>query len=460
MLNINNIKKVHFIGIGGIGMSAIADILIAQGLKVSGSDMNQGAMVEKLANDGAEIYIGHDGDNIKDVDLVVYTAAIGNDNPELVKARELNIKTITRAQMLGILMEQCKNSIAVAGTHGKTTTTSMLSLILKDADLDPTLLVGGNLAELNGNVRVGSHDYFVTEACEYMDSFLSLRPKIEVILNIDSDHLDYFRDIDHIVESFEKFTNLVPEDGMILAYSANPFVRKAVKGLKNVKTFGLDEGCDYAALNIDFDQNGLPSYELYNHGKKLCDISLNIPGEYNILNSLAAVGCAHMLGVDLEVAKKTLENYNGTERRFDVMGVTKKGAKVIDDYAHHPTEIKATLKAAHNTAHKNLWCFFQPHTYTRTIALFDQFAEAFEDADKIVLVEIYAAREKNIHKISSESLVPAIKKNFPDKEVCFIKEFEDIVDYVRENSQEGDLIITMGAGDVYKIGEMILEKDK
>ena len=460
MLNIDKSNKIHFIGIGGIGMSAIADILIAKGYKVSGSDMNQGTMIDKLINDGAEVFIGHNASNVEGASLVVYTAAIGNDNPELLRARELGIETVTRAEMLGMLMSNCKNSIAVAGTHGKTTTTSMLSIMLKDADLDPTLLVGGNLAELNGNVRVGGTDYFVTEACEYMDSFLSLRPKIEVILNIDSGHLDYFRDIDHIVESFEKFTHLVPEDGMILAYSANPFVSKAVKGLKNVKTFGLDEHCNYAALNIDFDQDGLPSYELYCDGEKLCDIKLGIPGEYNILNSLAAIGCAHMLGVDVEVAKKTLEKYKGTQRRFDVMGVTKKGAKVIDDYAHHPTEIKATLKAAHNIPHRKLWCLFQPHTYTRTIALFDEFADAFEDADNIVLVEIYAAREKNIHKISSESLVPAIKANFPDKEVCYIKEFEDIVDYVRENSCEGDLIITMGAGDVYKIGEMILEKDE
>lgn len=460
MLDLNKIKKIHCIGIGGIGLSAIADILIAQGHQVSGSDMNSGEMVEKLKRDGAEIFIGHKAENVEGADLIVYSAAIGKDNPELARAAELGIEAVTRAEMLGILMEQCKNSIAVAGTHGKTTTTSMLSLMLKDADFDPTLLVGGNLEELKGNVRIGGKEYFVTEACEYMDSFLSLRPKIEIILNIDSDHLDYFRDIDHIVESFEKFTHLVPKDGMILAYSANAFVSKAVQDLENVVTFGLNESCDYAALNINFNHEGMPSYELYKHGEKLGDITLSIPGEYNILNSLAAIACAHSLGVDIDTAKKTLENYKGTQRRFDIMGVTKKGVKVVDDYAHHPTEIKAALKAAHNIPHKKLWCLFQPHTYTRTIALFDEFAASFGDADAVVMVEIYAAREKNIHKISAESLVPEIKKNCPDKEVTFFKEFEEIVDYVYEKAEEGDLIITMGAGDVYKIGEMILEKDE
>lgn len=459
MIDLTNRKKIHCIGIGGIGLSAIADILIAQGYKVSGSDMNESETTKRLINDGAEVFFGHKAENVEGADLIVYSAAIGNDNPELVRGRELGIEEVTRAEMLGVLMKQCENSIAVAGTHGKTTTTSMVSLMLKNADFNPTLLVGGNLAELNGNVRVGGKEYFVTEACEYMDSFLSLRPKIEIILNIDSDHLDYFRDIDHIVESFEKFTHLVPKDGMILAYSANPFVSRAVKDLENVVTFGLNEDCDYAAINVDFKNNGMPRYELYKNGEKLTDIELSIPGEYNILNSLAAVACAHMLGVNLDIAKKTLLEYTGTQRRFDIMGETSTGIKIVDDYAHHPTEIKATLKAAKNLPHRNLWCLFQPHTYTRTIALFDEFAASFENADKIIMVEIYAAREKNIHKISSESLVSEIKKNFPDKDVLYFKTFEEIRDYVYENSQENDLVITMGAGDVFKIGEMILEKD-
>ena len=458
MINLTNVKHIHCIGIGGIGLSAIAEILVARGYKVSGSDMNHGETTDKLIENGATIYFEHKAENVEGADLVVYSAAIGMDNPELARAKELGIQTVTRAEILGLLMDHSKRSIAVAGTHGKTTTTSMISLIIKDAGLDPTLLVGGNLEELGGNVRVGSDEYFVTEACEYMDSFLSLQPKIEIILNIDSDHLDYFRDIDHIVESFERFTRLVPEDGTILAYSANPFVSKAVSGLKNVITFGLGGECDYSARNVDFGKQGLPTYDLYYKDEYLTDIQLNLPGEYNILNSLAAVACAHMLGIDLETAKATLHAYKGTQRRFDVQGITAKGAKVVDDYAHHPTEIKATLKAAKAMPHGKLWCLFQPHTYTRTIALFHEFGEAFKDADVIVLAEIYAAREKNIHKISAASLVDEIKKNFPEKEVLFFPTFEEIAEYVMENTTGEDLILTMGAGDVYKIGEMIVEE--
>ena len=457
MIDLTNVKNVHCIGIGGIGLSAIAEILISRGYKVSGSDMNRGETIDKLLENGAKIHFEHKAENVEDAQLIVYSAAIGKDNPELVRAAELGIPAITRAEMLGLLMKHSKRSIAVAGTHGKTTTTSMISLIIKDANLDPTLLVGGNLEELGGNVRVGSDEYFVTEACEYMDSFLSLQPKIEIILNIDSDHLDYFRDIDHIVESFERFTRLVPEDGKILAYSANPFVSQAVSGLKNVVTFGLGEECDYSARDVDFGKQGLPTYKLYHKDDYLTDIQLNLPGEYNILNSLAAVACAHMLGIDLAIAKETLHKYQGTQRRFDVQGETAKGAKVVDDYAHHPTEIKATLKAAKNMPHDKLWCIFQPHTYTRTIALFHEFGEAFKDADIIVLAEIYAAREKNIHKISAESLKDEIKKNFPEKEVLFFPTFDEIADYVIENSTGDDLILTMGAGDVYKIGDMIVE---
>ena len=248
------------------------------------------------------------------------------------------------------------------------------------------------------------------------------------------------------------------EDGMIIAYSANPFVSRAVKGLDNVITFGLEKSCDYAAINIEFDHGGLPTYELYKHGEQIGTIHLSIPGEHNILNSLAAIACADMLGIEPAVTKKTLAEFKGTERRFDILGTTAKGAKVVDDYAHHPTEIRATLSAAHNIPHKKMWVLFQPHTYTRTIALFDEFAASFGEADCVVLVEIYAAREKNIHKISSSSLVPAIKKHFPDKEVHYFPTFEEIAEFVNENSEEGDLIITMGAGDVYKIGEMLIEK--
>ncbi len=457
MIDLNDKKKIHFIGIGGIGMSAIAEILNNQGHEVTGSDMNKSHIVENLESKGIKIFIGHEASNITNQDLIVYTAAVSSENPELVRGEELGIISVSRAEMLGHLMKYWKNSIAVAGTHGKTTTTSMLAIMLQKAEVDPTLLVGGNLAEINGNVRIGSEDYFLTEACEYMDSFLLLKPKYEIILNIDSDHLDYFRDIDHISESFRKFASLVPADGKIIAYSANPFVSSAVSGMNNVITFGLTEGCDYWASNIEFNQNGVASYDLYKKKESLGRIDMNMPGEYNVLNSLAAIACADTLGIPMDIARETLREYSGTQRRFDILGTTSKGVKIVDDYAHHPTEIKAALKAAKNMKNKKLWCIFQPHTYTRTIALFDDFVTSFDDADAVIMAEIYPAREKNIHKISSKSLADKIAEKYPNKKVMFFKDFDEITKFIKSETMEDELVMTMGAGDIYKVGEMLLE---
>ena len=457
MVDLSQYKNIHCIGIGGIGLSAIAEILLSRGYSVSGSDMKESDITSKLAKEGARIFIGHRAENVDNADLVVYSAAVGKDNPEIMRAAERGIETVTRAQMLGVLMSEYENSIAISGTHGKTTTTSMVSLILDRAGLAPTILVGGNLAEIDGNVKVGHSKYFVTEACEYMDSFLSLRPKIEIILNIDSDHLDYFKDIEHIVNSFDKFASLVPDNGIIIAYDANPFVNKVIKGHSNAVTFGLNENCDYWASDILFNENGMPSFKVHHCGKVLTTVQLAIPGEHNILNALAAFACGHTLGVDEQVIKETLESYKGTERRFDIVGTTSEGVKIVDDYAHHPTEIKATLSASMNVPHNNLWCIFQPHTYTRTLALFDEFAEAFNKADKLILAEIYAAREKNIYKISSAQLAERIKETHPDKEVLFMEDFHEIAEYVNKNAQKGDMVITMGAGDIYKVGEMLLD---
>ncbi|MDD2217316.1 MAG: UDP-N-acetylmuramate--L-alanine ligase [Eubacteriales bacterium] len=459
MIDLKGLKQIHCIGVGGVGLSAIAEILLSRGNTVSGSDMKESEITDRLIKKGAYIYLGHREKNVEGADLVIYSAAISSDNPELMRASELGIPILTRAEALGMIMQEYSNSIAISGTHGKTTTTSMVSLILNNAGKNPTILVGGNLSEIGGNVKVGNGDCIITEACEYMDSFLSLRPKIEIILNIDSDHLDYFKDIDHIVSSFEKFATLVPEDGLIIAYDANPFVKSVVEHLNHIVTFGYNEGCDYYVEAIDFNSTGRPSFWVCSNNERLCRIQLAIPGEHNILNSLAAFACAHKLGVDTEIIKQTLEVFTGTGRRFDILGVTSNNVQVVDDYAHHPTEIKATLDAATKVPHKNLWCLFQPHTYTRTIALFDEFAGAFQQADKVVISEIYAAREKNIYKISSKELVQEIKKKSPSKEAYYFKSFDDIADFVYNNAEPGDLVLTMGAGDIYKVGEMILEKD-
>lgn len=458
MVDLSKYKKIHCIGIGGIGLSAIAEILLSRGYEVSGSDMKESGETTRLAGKGARVFIGHRAENADQADLLVYSSAVGRDNPEMKRAEERGIPILSRAQMLGLLMKEYENSVAVSGTHGKTTTTSMVSLILERAKMEPTILVGGNLAEIGGNVKVGHSRYFITEACEYMDSFLSLKPKIEIILNIDSDHLDYFKDIDHIVSSFDKFAHLVPASGTIIAYDANPFVNQVIRNLDNVVTFGFNENCDYYASNITFNENGMPSFDVHHDGQLLNRVQLAIPGEHNILNALAAYTCACVLGVDPQLTKETLESYHGTQRRFDIVGTTAGGVKIVDDYAHHPTEIRATLSASENVPHNSLWCVFQPHTYTRTLALFDEFADAFEKADRLILAEIYAAREKNIYKISSAQLAERIRETHPNKEVLFMEDFRAIADYVREHAQRGDMVITMGAGDIYKVGEMLLEE--
>ena len=357
-----------------------------------------------------------------------------------------------------MIMEDYQNSVAICGTHGKTTVTSMTSLILRNANYKPTILVGGNLPEINGNVEIGDTDYFVTEACEYMDSFLELRPSIGVILNIDSDHLDYFKDMEHIVKSFSTFVEQIPPHGIIIAFGDNPFVRSILKDHNNKITYGYSESNDFYAENMAFNENGYPAFDICHDGNKIARLELSVPGEHNVLNAMAAFVTASYLGVEIDVIASTLKDYSGTHRRFDFLGTTEKGVKVFDDYAHHPTEIKATLAAARNVKHNKLWLIFQPHTYTRTRALFNEFVDAFGDADVVVLTDIYAAREKDIYNISSYKLVNAMKVKHPDKPVYYVKDFEDIVKYIDKFADKDDIVMTMGAGDVYKVGDMLLNK--
>ena len=458
-MNLKDYNHIHFLGIGGIGVSAIAEIMHERGVIVSGSDMKESTVTQHLKNKGIRVFIGHDASNIEDADLLVYSSAVSQDNPEILRAKQLGIPVIQRSEALGILMDEYPVSIAISGTHGKTTTTSMVSLILQNAKKNPTILVGGILNELHSNVLIGGNQYFVTEACEYMDNFLDLKPMMEIILNIDSDHLDYFKDINHITQSFRKFAEAVPPSGTIIAYDSNPFVKAVTEDLPCwVRTFGFSENSDYYAKNISFDSMGHPSYDLYTKSGFADRITLSVPGEHNVANSLAAIAAVMNLGVlDMEVIKKTLADFKGTQRRFDIVGQTQ-GFTVVDDYAHHPTEIMATLSAAQKLEHKKIWCLFQPHTYTRTMALMDQFADSFEDADVVCLAEIYAAREKNIYKISSKALMQKIKDKHPDKDVQFFRDFDDIADFVLMNASAGDVVITMGAGDIYRVGEIILEK--
>ena len=449
--------NIHFIGIGGISMSALAEICLNKGYTVSGSDMNDSYLLDKLRNQGAKIHIGQCRENISDnIDMVVYTAAIHPDNQELLAAKEKNILTMDRAAFLGQVMREYKNSIAVSGTHGKTSTTSMLSTIFEYAELDPTILVGGNLNIIGGNVKIGSSDHFITEACEYVDSFLNFNPKISIVLNIEEDHLDYFSGLDEIKASFNKFGKLLPSDGYFIINGDDSNTADILHDVKATTIkYGRNTSNDVVIKNIDFNDNGYGLFELEYKGKSLGKFELSVPGLHNIYNATAAIMTAFVSDIPLDTIRKNIMLYKGVGRRFETKGYYK-DVLVIDDYAHHPTELKATLSAAKKLNKSKLWCVFQPHTYTRTKALLDSFAEAFYSADKVIITDIYAAREDDPGDIHSKDLVEKLYHNNVD--AIYISKFEDIVEYLRENTKSNDLVITAGAGTVYQIADLLTEK--
>lgn len=456
-INQNSNKHIHLIGIGGISMSAIAEVLIKHGHKVSGSDMKDSKLLDKLRNCGAEIFIGHNMDNIQNPDLIVYTAAIREDNPERIRGKELNIPEIDRAEMLGHIMKNYNKAIAVAGSHGKTTTTSLISLILEYANLDPTILVGGELDEIGGNIKIGESEHFITEACEYVESFLKFFPFIGIILNIDEDHLDYFKDINHIKDAFRKFANLIPKEGFLIANEDDENIKEVISNVQcNLITYGINSNSTFIAKNVVFTTEGYPIFKVEFNGKDIGTFQLNIPGKHNVYNALASIATAHILGVEPSDIEKHIKKFKGIHRRFDILGEVK-GCKIIDDYAHHPAEIKATLEAARNYPHNKIWCAFQPHTFTRTKALLDDFASSFGDADHIIITDIYAARELDTGEINSKILVDKIKECNPEGDTYYMESFEEISSFIYENMKPNDIVLTMGAGDVYRIGEMILQ---
>lgn len=455
-INFNQPIHVHFIGIGGISMSGLAEVLLDRGFTVSGSDSRQSPLTIHLEEKGATVFYGQSAGNItKDIHVVVYTAAIHADNPELCAAKEQNIPCMTRADLLGQIMHNYDTPIAVSGTHGKTTTTSMISEILLAADADPTLSIGGILPSIHGNIRVGSSGLFVTEACEYTNSFLSFYPKISLILNIEADHLDFFKDIQDIRHSFQKFASLLPKDGTLIINGNIPDLTEITNGLDcRVITYGSESSCDYYPEEIVYDELARPSYYLCHNGERR-KITLGVPGEHNVYNSMAAVALSDVLGIPTDIVQKALQNFHGTERRFQLKG-TVDGVTVIDDYAHHPTEISSTLSAAQHYPHQKLWCVFQPHTYTRTKAFLPEFAKALSAADHVVLADIYAARETDTLGISSKTLQEEIQKLGT---ACdYFPSFKEIEEFLKKNYSPGDLLITMGAGDVVNIGENLLKK--
>lgn len=454
-IDFNHPIHIYFVGIGGISMSGLAEVLASEGFKVSGSDRQPSALTHALEEKGITVYYGQKKGNITpDIDCAVFTSAIHPDNPEYIAVQELRIPSLTRAELLGQMMKNYQIPIAISGTHGKTTTTSMVSEILLRANLDPTLSVGGILKSIGGNIRVGHSDIFVTEACEYTNSFLSFFPKIGLILNIEEDHLDFFKDLDDIRNSFKRFATLLPADGTLIINGDIENLAAFTEGLTcRIITFGHGTDCDYSPSDITYNEMGCPSFTLHGPNHQTTTVTLGVPGEHNIYNALAAFALADILAISPLITAEALASFHGTDRRFEYKG-TIGGVTIIDDYAHHPTEITATLKAAANYPHKTIWCVFQPHTYSRTKAFMKEFAQALSLADKVVLADIYASRETDTLGISSKTLQKELQEL--NCECHYFPSFDEIENFLLQNCINGDLLITMGAGDVVKIGENLL----
>lgn len=455
---------IHFLGIGGISMSALAELLMKKGFTVSGSDRTESPLTDRLASLGAAVYYSQVASNItSDIDLVVYTAAIHPDNEEYAAAATAGIPMMDRAELLGQLSATYSVSIGVSGTHGKTTTTGMLATILTEAALDPTVSIGAIMPALGGNLRIGESERFLFEACEYTNSFLKFHPTDALILNIDADHLDFFKDLDDIRHSFRLFAGKLPADGHLVINGEIPNLSSFLEGLEcSVDTYGLlPEGVApsespyrYTAAAVTYDNLGCASYDLYRDGVFVDRISLSVVGIHNVCNSLAAIAEAYLRDIPVETIRHALLSFTGTERRFEKKGIHN-GVTVVDDYAHHPTEIAATLKAALACPHNRLFVVFQPHTFSRTIKLRNEFVKALSVADVIVLADIYAAREADEGIISSNDLAEDLKKL--GREAYYFPSFDEIAKFLNKNCANGDLLITMGAGNVVNVGVSLLQ---
>ena len=451
-LNFNEILRsdapVHLIGIGGVSMRALAKMLKNMGANVRGSDRDSSIYTLQLDEQGIPVAIGHRPDNVRDAGLIIRTAAIHDDNPEIAAARAAGIPVISRAEAWGFIMAHYSKVVCISGTHGKTSTTAMIATFTQSAQLDPTVMVGGDLPSIGGTLRIGEGDLFVAEACEYQNSFLSFRPTVSVILNIDREHLDFFKDTVDIIASFRSFAQLTPENGVVIINGDDNNCRRAVEGLdRKVLTFGFSESCNVRAINTEL-QDGLFCCDVVHDGNLYCRMKLRVPGQHNLLNALASAAVAIHLGVPSDDFAKGIGAYNGVGRRFEFKK-NWRGAKVYDDYSHHPTEITAALKAALDLKPNRVICVFQPHTYSRTVSLLDDFAGALAYADNIILCPIYAARETNTYGVSSQDLADRI----PGAVVA--NDLRHAAQLLEELVQPGDLIFTMGAGDVNRIAQYL-----
>lgn len=459
MPNIENIKKyknIHMIGIGGVSMSGIAAILINWGFNVTGSDWSQSESTDKLNSIGIKVTIGHNIDDVSKSDVVVYSAAIKQDDPEMVEAKRLNIPTIERADFLGELTRCFEDTICISGTHGKTTTTSMVSLCFLEGLRDPSIQVGAYLKSIDGNYKIGNSEHFIIEACEYVESFLKFSPKAEIILNIDNDHLDYFKTFDNIKNAFVKYTKLLPDNGVLVINGDDKNCLELSQYTKaQVITYGIDnKDTTFYANNINFDDNGFAEFDVYKNNQFFTKINLSVPGTHNILNALACISLCDYYEIDKKYIQSALKKFTGAHRRFEFIGKIN-GASIYDDYGHHPTEIVATSTSVNRKKHNKSWVVFQPHTYSRTCNLLDDFANALLNFDNIIVLDIYAARETNTYNISSKDLVNKIISL--GKDAKYIPNFEECVSFLKNNVEKNDIILTLGAGTVTQIGSMLLK---
>ena len=461
---LNGKKHIHFIGIGGSGMYPLAQILHSQGYYLTGSDNNETETLEAVRKMGIPVFIGQRAENIQGADLIVHTAAIMEDNPELMAARASGVPVLERADLLGIVTSWYENAVCVTGTHGKTTATSMITQILYTAGVDLSAYIGGKLPCIGGSGIAGKSDTLVCESCEFEDHFLKLSPDIAVILNIDADHLDYFGTLENIMKSFRKFADMTSKVLILNGYDENTM--KAMKGIdKNIITFGKDDSCDFWPADIKHENGLLTTFDAMYKGEKLGQITLHVAGIHNVLNALAAVAVSHFLGIDFAAVQKGLSEFRGAKRRFEKLGF-EKGITVVDDYAHHPTELEATLRAAMEMNFNNVWAVFQPFTFSRTKLLLDDFARVLQIPDHAVLTDIMGSREKNTYGIFTRHLAEKIPGCiwFPQDETTEwtderkYQNFSQICEYICENAKDGDLVITLGCGDAYKIAKMVLKK--
>jgi UDP-N-acetylmuramate--alanine ligase len=454
-MKFSSVKHIHLVGIGGIGMSGIADILLAQGFQVSGSDLQKSETIEHLERQGASIALGHDASNLGDAEVVVYSSAVDPaSNPETLEARRRSIPVIRRAEMLSEV-SRLKYCLAIAGTHGKTTTTSMCGLVMMEAHMDPTVIVGGRLQGLGGsNARLGGGDWIALEADEYDRSFLQLLPTVAVITNVEADHLDIYSDLDDIKGAFVEFANKVPFYGTACVCLDDPGVRSILPEItKVIVTFGLSPQCDVRAVDCEYHE-GSSAFDLMHHGERLGRIDLRVPGEHNVRNALAACSVGLVCGVDFDTIRAALASFTGVYRRFEIKG-ERDGILVIDDYAHHPTEIRAALAAARKGWERRIVAVFQPHTYSRTRDFYQDFALSFDEADELVLTDVYPAREQPIEGVDG-ALIADAARAAGHRSVHYEADATRLADLVRSISRPGDLVITLGAGDVWKVGSELL----